>query len=132
MAKSTLYVVRIASVVIFPTSDSHVRPAPLPQASALRYCPAGRADHRAEDRSKLGIQVVDFSLDGRVGRNASRPRFVEIGCLVDHGLGACIHHQADAGEADTFGAVLSYQDAVWQNGIRLEVGMVAQYRIHAG
>src|SRR6266511_1920931 len=33
IAKSTPYVVRIASAVTLPTSDSHVRPAVLPQAS---------------------------------------------------------------------------------------------------
>ena len=59
IAKSVAYVIRIASVTMLPTCDSHRRPSALPHASARGIGDGRVADHCAEDRRQLGVELVD-------------------------------------------------------------------------
>ena len=73
----------MASVTTSPI-ERLAQPAVGPAALVRPRDRLGRlTDDGPEDRLELGVEVVDLGLDGRIRRDADRPRAVEVGARVD-------------------------------------------------
>jgi hypothetical protein len=116
---------RIVSATTFPIGDSQVRPTRLPHWSERGIAFVASPIWVLTIGASCAWSSSIFALDGGIGRDADRPRAVEVSRLVDDFALRDVDREPDPGESDSAIEVLGQDDAVGAIGEHLQVVVVA-------